>query len=323
MAAEDAKIAISNRVWFVANCLRVETKLPCELIPYHFLRRASDAEVAAIQTFLARYTDFPYRVVYEEKWVPEDPEKPKGQQYTVSLDRQEWRYFVIEPPQEGHAIEGVGRVVDYYQHDLEKAARLCAVELRCGVTLHPEGFGHMSTLGGTVLPRWRHVIVEPDVLGDRDVEEIRIVFRLLQVLDQSFADIRRAIDMFYRLREIKESEMYILGLFAVIECLLTHDPKGSYDSLGHQIRSKIPLLDKRMKRPIDYTAFGDTRVDQLWRRLYEYRSTVAHGGQPDFGGSLQVLKSRDIVSDFLDTVVKALIRHALDEPELVLDLRAV
>jgi hypothetical protein len=117
--------------------------------------------------------------------------------------------------------------------------------------------------------------------------------------------------------------MYTLGLFAVIESLLTHDPKGGYDSLGHQIRSKIPLLDRRMEKRLDYTVFQNANADSLWKKLYDYRSTIAHGGRADFSGPLNVLKTPKTVSDFLDTAVKALIRHATKEPELVFDLRAV
>jgi hypothetical protein len=115
--------------------------------------------------------------------------------------------------------------------------------------------------------------------------------------------------------------LHMLGLFAVLESLLTHDAKGAYDSLTHQIRSKMVLLGKRLTKPLDYGVFGPADPATIWWKLYQVRSCIAHGGRLNFS-KLQVLKDERTAEAFLLTATKALLRHALKEPELVLDLRA-
>lgn len=47
-----------------------------------------------------------------------------------------------------------------------------------------------------------------------------------------------------------------------------------------------------------------------------------HGGVPDFQGDLQILRDANNAKSSLKEVVKALLRHSLQEPQLYKDLRA-
>ena len=116
--------------------------------------------------------------------------------------------------------------------------------------------------------------------------------------------------------------LIVVLLFSVIELLLAHNPQGGYDSLTHQISTKLPLLQRRFKQPLDYSKFGADET-KVWKTLYAYRSTIAHGGRVDFQKALKVLKGPYLVSAFLVDATRAVLRHALIEPDLVLDLRAV
>lgn len=56
--------------------------------------------------------------------------------------------------------------------------------------------------------------------------------------------------------------------------------------------------------------------------MYKYRSAITHGGMPDFTrGDLAVLMSPRQALKLLKETTKALIRHTLSEPQLILDLR--
>jgi hypothetical protein len=114
----------------------------------------------------------------------------------------------------------------------------------------------------------------------------------------------------------------ILGLFAVIESIITHQPKAEAgDSLSHQIRTKIPLLAKRFDDKIDYrNFFSISDENKIWKNLYDYRSRIAHGGKIHFPNQLKIKNSIFIV-DFLRTVCKLLLRKAISEPQLCMDLR--
>ena len=139
--------------------------------------------------------------------------------------------------------------------------------------------------------------------------------------------IRRAIDAYRSLlRFWRQSDLDVIGLFAIVEMLLTHKPndKEIGDSLSHQIRSKIKLLDKRFKEPLDYRKFGTPDADKIWSALYSYRSAVAHGDHVDFSSkNLRVLVNRIEAVDFLVDAVRTLLRHALREPTLLNSLKAV
>jgi hypothetical protein len=61
--------------------------------------------------------------------------------------------------------------------------------------------------------------------------------------------------------------------------------------------------------------------DQLWRKLYAYRSAIAHGDRPDFAKELAVLRDTDAVHRYLSDLIAQLLEVALREPLLVGDLR--
>jgi hypothetical protein len=119
------------------------------------------------------------------------------------------------------------------------------------------------------------------------------------------------------------SPLRLLGYFAVLEAMLTHVPKPEdrYDSITRQIKKKLSLLNSRLSRPIDYSPFGKEEPEKVWAEMYGYRSTVAHGGTPDFKKKHRTLRSLDCALNLVKETVKAVITHALREPELVRDLR--
>ncbi len=129
----------------------------------------------------------------------------------------------------------------------------------------------------------------------------------------------------HRLKRIpKESELLTIGYFSIIEALITHAPRldESLDSISHQLKNKLILLRKRFERKIEYSSyFLDTKEKTIWALLYSYRSHIAHGGIPDFTKKFQVLKSKEVVLDFLRENIKCLILCSLREPELMSDLK--
>jgi len=114
-----------------------------------------------------------------------------------------------------------------------------------------------------------------------------------------------------------------LGYFAILESLLTHPPKPTdpYESITRQVKKKIALLDNRWTDRIDYTRFAGTPPETVWKRMYHYRSALAHGAKPDFGRELSALQNAETALNLLKETVKAVIRYALLEPQLLVDLR--
>jgi hypothetical protein len=121
------------------------------------------------------------------------------------------------------------------------------------------------------------------------------------------------------------SELKVIGLFSIIETLLTHAPKNNdpTDSLARQIKHKIPLVRKRGQRPIDHNSIFEDSISEeaLWSKLYGFRSKIVHGESADLSGELKVLKDRERVVRFLCEIVKLLLIQSLNEPVLISDLK--
>src|SRR6266567_4059313 len=96
--------------------------------------------------------------------------------------------------------------------------------------------------------------------------------------------------------------MTVIGLFSVIESLVSHGPKltESADSLSHQIRTKLPLLRKRFYPELEGSGcLPRLQEEATWNKLYAYRSKIVHGEDSQISGDLQALKNVDSVIGFL------------------------
>jgi hypothetical protein len=170
-----------------------------------------------------------------------------------------------------------------------------------------------------LLTLYRQVIGPPQAANDHMPNASGSLGRL-------HPEIRRAITMLSNLKGLTHSsDLLVLGLFAIIEMLITHNPKleDRGDSITHQLKSKIPLLERRFDRRLQYADyFGGASIEKVWSALYKYRSSIAHGGELDFKNGLSILKSKDNADQFLFEVVRGMLRHILREPDLYKDIRA-
>jgi hypothetical protein len=81
------------------------------------------------------------------------------------------------------------------------------------------------------------------------------------------------------------------------------------------------LLDNRWQPRIDYSPFPESKPETIWATMYAYRSSLAHGVEPDFKSDLQLLRSSNRALVLLKQTVKGVLRQALIEPQLIRDLR--
>ncbi len=219
--------------------------------------------------------------------------------------------------------------------NLHFASSICEAPLDTGtLTFMIMADGNTSTSVGPykITNLFFGPIMNPALIVERQqLEEISAVYgQFMSVTggiggEGKFPEIRRAIEMFDSLSSLpKFSDFNILGLFAIIEMLITHNPKleDRGDSITHQMQSKIPLLMRRFDRPVNYNQYFLTdNYKKIWGALYKYRSAIAHGGQVVFEKDMQILKHSDCAREFVRDVVKALLRHSLREPQLYADLR--
>jgi hypothetical protein len=43
---------------------------------------------------------------------------------------------------------------------------------------------------------------------------------------------------------------------------------------------------------MDFSIFGEVSAETIWGKMYDYRSSLAHGNEPDFNKNLKILKDR-------------------------------
>ena len=120
-----------------------------------------------------------------------------------------------------------------------------------------------------------------------------------------------------------KSPFRIIGLFAILEYLLTTNESGK--SINKQLQTKLNLLNNRFPNKMNISDFfkisDGFKFEKIIEKLYAYRSDIAHGNPIDFENKLQILNNILLVENFLLTLVRRTIRQALFEPDLIIDLK--
>lgn len=307
-----AKLAPPDRdhIAFAMNLLAVPDD--CSLAPGHVLRKANAAEADQIKEIL-RWASPDRGTGHILPWECSLP-------FTGSrrrLPRAEWRYHVLAFRDSSTTLS-----------DLENAFLLAPLEVEVGFTVTQHTIGYSVQYEAD---RLFHFLSALDVdqayivkLSPSAADDIRSLYDALQHHDHSHLDLHWPVVQLSLLKgQPYASSLRFLGYFALLESLLTHQPRESdpYDSITRQVKTKIALLNNRWIPPLDYSAFGKTEPARVWGAMYGYRSLVAHGGRANFKGDQKLLRDHDTALRLVRDTVKATIRHALLEPQLLVDLK--
>lgn len=298
--------------------LRITETLPYYLTPDMQIRMATDEEIVRFKEYLTSrfFNGIP---VVEDQFENDiiETDNEKGLYTLLPLERSQWRYYVIEENGNGDSLL-----------KLDLISNICDLPLFCstlrfqnlGIVTNPSHLTNIFDFSSRIKPTLDFT--------HHDLSQLESLFnRYSNLSEQRFKDeIYRALIMFNDLKSLPgRSQFTVIGLFAIIEMMLTHapQPKLNYDSITHQMRHKIPLMANRFEKPLDYKSyFGETSVKKVWDALYAFRSGIAHGGGADFSsGSLKCLKDSNNATDFLKKVVGLLLRQYIKEPQLFEDLK--
>lgn len=315
---------VSSGIAFVVSHLSLDDRTPVEIFPGHTFRQATPDEIAEIKkqlTIATRGLAAPWAAY--EGVVHEERHEGSTTFHVKPLLESEWKYWVI-------AFEGNNADL----HELELMANLLPVEFDVGFILFYEGPKQSGKqMGMSLIPL--HIVEKytsfdlsyknAQKVTPEQLKSIGMTLQSFRQIPESFVFIKIATRNFFELRRIPAtSDLIVVGLFAIIESLITHAPRLSetLDSINHQITNKIILLRKEYEQQIlPSTYFQQCSEESIWKKLYSYRSAVAHGTPPDFSGSHQVLVSRECVIRFLRDNIKQLILLSIKKPEFISDLR--
>jgi hypothetical protein len=300
---------------FVMNVSKLGHPGGFALAAGHQLRRANAAEIAVIETSLHNRIMGP--VVGPLIW---RQRVSSGGQWET-LPEGEWRYFVI-------AFRGMNQTIE----ELASVFSIAPLELKIGFTaMFDFGADHSQPALISQPSRLFHDLQAASwgqlklvEVNASDVDEITTLLTRFRQHDNSVLDVRRYTSGIQALQALPPySPLTFLGYFGLLESLLTHqpDPKDPLDSITRQVKKKVALLDNRFQRRLDYSPFAPATPDKIWTKMYEYRSRLAHGGAPNFEGSIAALGDDKKTLELINQTVKAAVRHALQEPQLIVDLR--
>lgn len=309
---------------FVINHLEPQFDLPLEIASNYFLRRANDEQIDEFRDYfnhllgLTHYrtlSDLPY-----ERSHTLCGENGPDTYALHPLERDQWKYYIINLESEELSKE---KFVD-----LQLSSNISDIEL----VFDSFVFIHSKTSRTyynypDILQRFIEDknLQPPQTIKQEGVQQIGTLYNLMKKTEKDYDFIKRSITLFDSLRNTPvRDDLKILGLFIVIESLITHRPgkTGTHDSLTQQISSKVPLISRRFKRDIKCSNFFASDDEKtIWKRLYKYRSKIAHGKGANLDGNLQILKNRSSIYSFLHKITKQLLVQSLEEPQLIDDLR--
>ena len=311
---------------FIPNHIDIQDCLPFELMPGYTLKKASDIEVEAIDNNLSKIGELlsstgelPYKLAFEFNHPPEYDHLPDEIVHvtTTELRRDLWKYYVVK-------YEDQGLLLSKYQLAANLMEVVFAFDLfRFDTHEGQYSFGYTPDLVFRFFSD--NDISKKHDITLKNLQDLKSAYEKICSIEEHFHGVMNSIFIFNSLRYLMNySEFKILGLFTVIESLITHNPssKETGDSITRQIRTKLPLLFNRIEGGIDYSQqFENAKEKTIWSKMYSYRSCLAHGKRPNFEKDLSILKSPINVHDFLINCIKKLLLLALSEPELIKGLK--
>jgi len=308
-----------NNFCFIIDVLDIDFKLPIEIIPNHWFRKATSKQIKIIKKQLERLNvpNYPYEsnIIQEKK-----TNAGTSRSYEPIKSQKDFKYYVI-------SFEGTNEHI----HGLEHAANLIEHDINIGIQFLyiKSGVNSISYNPYILSNLFRDGIasrIEAISLTLQELSEISNNYKLIDNLDTNrYPNIAKAVNDFHQTKMIPEiTKLKALSYFAIIESLLTHKPKptDTIDSINRQIKTKMFLLNKRFQRKINYPSyFGQTPHEKVWNTLYDYRSSIAHGANIDFNSTFKILTSHANIQNFLRDNLKLLILYSLDDPDFLTDLK--
>lgn len=303
----------------IANVETIDASV--EVLPGLTLRRAEPHEAATLHEFLRHSPSTVWPMSdpnpYETRLIVEHVGENQQRFHWQPLDEHEFKYVVA-------AFIGSNAQA----HHLVERSPLTSFELELGPAFISIA-GGSGYIGGPDMDRTLQSLQRDETpflrLDQQAVAALHDVYTRYDALGDSRIGLRATLDQYNQLKRIAPtSPLRFLGYVAIIESLITHkpDPKDPYDSLTRQVRQKMLLLSRRFCLKLNHDHYFPSATPKtVWTQLYAYRSDVAHGVKPDFTRTLKVLRGPTQALDFIRAATRSVMRHALDEPDLVADLR--
>jgi hypothetical protein len=247
-----------------------------EFLPGLAVAKATEEQIAEIKRALVALRqhpgDYPPLILQESKRTP----LPTGRGYSaVARDRSDWRYLVVNFDDNGRKIDRLRNAALLSRQEIDLALDFMQQPL-AGIRYHVSQLFY-SLLAARFSPEDESV-----ELTDSGLAELASIYRKLEEAPPEAEAEPRLRD----LRELKGidpgSRLVVLGLFGLIESILTHVPERDdrLSSITRQIRSKTNLLSRRRTDwPKASVFFSGKASSDPWPALYGYSLTSPRKGR--------------------------------------------
>jgi hypothetical protein len=240
--------------------------------------------------------------------------------HTDELPPEKWKYWIVSHDGNNHEIHKLRLVSLLLKHEIEFGFEIGSFNGKpVGPSFSPAITSYLDNEAFGFHPTAE--------ISAENLKSIREYYSLLKEIEPEHEHIRHAVKLFWDLKALpRHSDFIIIGLFSIIESLISHSPQLDFyhDSNKHQMKTKIPLLRKRFIRELDYGEFfnKETKEERIISMLYDYRSAIVHTGNSTMPDKLShVLKEKKVAKRFLFELTKLLLITGLKEPDLVTDLK--
>lgn len=299
---------------------------PFEFLPGVVLRRATRAEVVTIKSRLftgsSGLTGWSWPAY--DSIITSKKGEIEGVAYSYEeLSERDWNYWVLAFEGNNAVIAPVERVCALLEVDLDFATTILfkGASQQDGVMAFLSSPLHVTHLYDGPL---EHLTL-PAKFHAKTLTAVADIIERERTATGRYEFIQYAFNTFLSTKVLKGHDgLKCIGYFSVLEALMTHQPRSNetLDSIGHQLRNKAVLLEKKFSRRLKASEYFEALDDlKVWKKLYDYRSCVAHGTAVDFSHKFAVLKNAKAINGFLKEFTKELILLSFSEAEFVADLR--
>jgi hypothetical protein len=315
---------INRSAYLIANNIFIEESLPFSVGSNVLLRRPSEIELHKIREVLQSSSASVWA-----PWVPYEAVITTNENDGLSFKHidnpAEWHYYVLSDDKGGSLVHELEAALLLLDESIELSVRVVSTFDENSDSECPTMFGY-GPPGLHIIERYHQgSAAQRKRMSLADLQLANEIRGKLASLGEELEFIRHAAKMLKELRQVSfKSRLQVIGFFSIIETLVTHQPRltESLDSINHQLTGKLRLLTNRMgcyKLLTD--AFGEHSDAKLWKKLYGYRSAIAHGKPTSFEGEFSILKTDKNVVEALSAFTRKLLRYALEESRLFADLK--
>lgn len=301
----------------IETCISISEELPVNVGNGVTLRRPDAAELEKIRELVHSRNRGWNINAFELEVVEEGPGRLASRPLENAAD---WHYYLLSDDAGGSAVYELVPALSLLKPEINLSIRV--MSQMANADAPPELFGHGLERDETLKLPELELRQSCSVASFLEAEALRI--SLLSV-GRDFEFTRHAMTMWADIRRLPDhSRFRVIGYFSIIESLITHSPRlaESLDSISHQLAGKLKLIGNRMLgAPTIPQTFPKTTEAKIWKKLYSYRSSLAHGNTIDFPQDFALLESPEKAAGFLHEFTRCLLLHSLTEPRLFEDLK--